>query len=133
MGVAGMTGWLIALGGLFGASGVALSAMAAHSPEGANLKTAADFLLVHGPAFFALAALARAQALPRWVIVAGALALALGLAFFAGDLTRRSFTGYRLFPMAAPTGGTLMILGWAWFALAGIFSALRPAKPAKTD
>ena len=128
-----MTGLLVALGGFSGATGVALLAVAAHSPEGANLKTAADFLLVHGPAFFALAALSRTQALPRWVIAAGALALALGLTFFAGDLARRSFTGARLFPMAAPTGGTLMILGWAWFGLAGIFSALRSAKPAKTD
>lgn len=128
-----MTGWLIALGGLSGALGVALSAMAAHSPEGANLKTAAEFLLVHGPAFMALAALARAEVLPRWALLAGALALALGLSFFAGDLARRSFTGARLFPMAAPTGGTLMILGWAWFGLAGLFSALRRTKSAKTD
>lgn len=128
-----MSGLLIALGGLSGAAGVALSAVAAHSPEGANLKTAADFLLVHGPAFFALAALARMQTLPRWVIIAGALALALGLTFFAGDLARRAFTGTRLFPMAAPAGGTLMILGWAWFGIAGLFSALRNAKLAKTD
>jgi uncharacterized membrane protein YgdD (TMEM256/DUF423 family) len=123
-----MSGLLIALGGLCGALGVGLSAMAAHSPEGANLKTAAEFLLVHGPAFFAMAALPRTGALPRWALLAGALVLAVGLALFAGDLVRRALAAMRLFPMAAPIGGTLMILGWAWFAVAGMIAALRPGK-----
>jgi uncharacterized membrane protein YgdD (TMEM256/DUF423 family) len=34
----------------------------------------------------------------------------------------RDITGNRLFPLAAPTGGSLMILGWLSVALTGWFS-----------
>ncbi|KAF0228433.1 MAG: hypothetical protein FD175_2214 [Beijerinckiaceae bacterium] len=128
-----MTGLLIALGGISGALGVALSAVAAHYPGANNLSTAAEFLLLHGPAFFALAALARTQALPRWSILAGAIVIAIGLGLFCGDLASRVFLGERLFHWAAPAGGTLLILGWLWFALAGIFSMVARTNPAKTD
>lgn len=128
-----MSGLLIALGGLSGALGVALSAVAAHYPGANNLSTAAEFLLLHGPAFFALAALVQTKALPRWSIVAGVLVLVAGLGLFSGDLSARVFLGERLFHWAAPTGGTLLILGWLWFALAGIFSMIARRNPAKTD
>lgn len=128
-----MSGLLILLGGLAGASGVALSAVAAHYPGANNLTTAAEFLLLHGPAFFALAALARTDALPRWSIAAGAFVLLAGLCLFCGDLASRVFLGIRLFHWAAPTGGSLLILGWLWFGLAGAFSALGFGKAAKTD
>lgn len=128
-----MTGLLILLGGLAGALGVALSAVAAHYPGATNLATAAEFLLLHGPAFLALAALARTEALPRWSLVAGALALIAGLGLFSGDLALRVFSGERLFHWAAPAGGSLLILGWLWLSLAGLFSALRLRKAAKTD
>ena len=36
----------------------------------------------------------------------------LAASLFAGDLTLRQYAGHGLFPMAAPTGGTLLILGW---------------------
>jgi len=46
----------------------------------------------------------------------GALAAALGFVvatlLFAADLTMRQDTGHRLFPLAAPTGGTFLILSW---------------------
>jgi len=35
-----------------------------------------------------------------------------GGALFAGDIAMRAFAGQRLFPMAAPTGGTLLLIGW---------------------
>jgi len=128
-----MTGLLVFLGGVSGALGVALSAVAAHYPGGNNLSAAAEFLLLHGPAFFALAALAKTGALPRWSVAAGALALVVGLGLFSGDLARRVFAGERLFHWAAPTGGTLLILGWVWFGLAGLFSIVTTRKAAKTD
>lgn len=128
-----MTGLLVFLGGLSGALGVALSAVAAHYPGGNNLSTAAEFLLLHGPAFFALAALAQTAVLPRWSLAAGALVLVVGLGLFSGDLVARVFVGVRLFHWAAPTGGTLLILGWVWFGLAGLFSIVSARKAAKTD
>jgi uncharacterized membrane protein YgdD (TMEM256/DUF423 family) len=39
-------------------------------------------------------------------------------ALFAGDLTLRQYAGHGLFPMAAPTGGTLLILSWVVLAVA---------------
>ena len=128
-----MTGLLIFLGGLSGALGVGLSAVAAHYPGANNLTTAAEFLLLHGPALFALAALARTDALPRWALAAGAFVLLAGLCLFCGDLASRVFLGIRLFHWAAPVGGSLLILGWLWLGLAGAFSALGLRKAAKTD
>ena len=39
-------------------------------------------------------------------------------ALFAGDLTLRQYAGHSLFPMAAPTGGTLLIVSWLALAVA---------------
>lgn len=123
-----MTGWLIFFGGLCGALGVSLSAVAAHHPSGTVLTTGAQMLLVHAPAFLALAALAKAEALRGWALALGAVLLALGLAFFAGDLSFRALLGQRLFPYAAPVGGSLMIAGWVWIAGCGFISLLGPRK-----
>jgi len=37
---------------------------------------------------------------------------------FAADLTLRQYAGHGLFPMAAPTGGTLLITSWLALAVA---------------
>ena len=107
---------LTVAGGLAGAAGVALSAAAAHA-GGGNTGTAASFLLMHAAAFLAVG-LARSS-LPMRV---AALVMLVGLALFAGDLLMRGFAGTRLFPMAAPTGGTLMILGAAFALFLGLAS-----------
>ncbi|NBN62463.1 DUF423 domain-containing protein [Pannonibacter tanglangensis] len=105
----------LALGGLAGALGVALSALAAHLDGTGLLSTAAEMLLFHAPAFLALAALAQVRRVPLLPLTLGLLAL--GLLLFAGDLVSRAFRDARLFPMAAPTGGMLLIVGWASAAL----------------
>lgn len=104
--------------GLLGAAGVALLAAAAHA-GGDNLDTAAAFMLAHAPALLAIGLLGKG----RILAIAGLVLLA-GVALFSGDLVMRDLVGTRLFPMAAPTGGTLTILGWLGVAL----SALWPAK-----
>jgi uncharacterized membrane protein YgdD (TMEM256/DUF423 family) len=96
--------------GLLGASGVALSAAAAHQGI-ANVATAASFLLMHAPAYLALSLLAGSK-----VRSLGSWALLLGLLIFSGDLLARTYLGTRLFPMAAPSGGVLMIGGWLLIA-----------------
>lgn len=89
-----------------GASGVALSAAAAHL-GGGNIGTAATFLLFHAPAFL----FASGVKIGR-IAQAGAFLLLAGVALFSGDLLMRHFLEMRLFPMAAPAGGLGMIGGW---------------------
>ncbi|MFZ1774141.1 MAG: DUF423 domain-containing protein [Rhizobiaceae bacterium] len=93
--------------GLAGAAGVALSAAAAHLAGSPNIGTAASMLLMHAPALLALGLFA-----PGRVLRLAGFVLLAGLAVFSGDLLLREFAGFRLFPMAAPIGGSLMIAGW---------------------
>ena len=112
----GIRRFLALAGGLCGAAGVALSAAAAHL-GGAFTGTAASFLLMHAPALLAIG-LAGGNRMLR----VGGLILLAGLVVFAGDLLARDHLSTRLFPMAAPVGGTLLIAGWlavAASALAG--------------
>ena len=99
---------LVALAGLMGAAGVALAA-------------ASSMLLFH-----ATAVLAAVLLLERLIVHPG-IGLAAGFAFvaasalFAGDLTLRQYAGHGLFPMAAPTGGTLLIVSWLILAAAALW------------
>ena len=115
------------LAGLMGAAGVALAARAAHAGNDASLMTAALFLLIHAAAVTGIAGLAPAGRAGRWILAA-ALVLALGTVLFSADLAIRHFGGSRLFVMAAPAGGTLMILGWIAICLASV-----PQLPGKQD
>jgi len=105
---------LACVGGLCGAAGVALSAMAAHR-GGTFTGTAASFLLFHAPALLAIGLVGRS----RWLRVGGVV-LAVGLAAFCGDLLSRDLLDHRLFPFAAPIGGTLLIAGWLVVALSAL-------------
>ena len=58
---------------------------------------------------------------PLGLIAAGGLIV--GAALFAGDLALRAFVGHRLFPMAAPTSGIVLIVSWLTLAGAAFFSA----------
>ena len=111
---------LLALAGLMGAAGVALAARAAHGGE-ASLASAAQFLVIHAAAVAGLAGRGRR-------IGAAALVLALGTCLFSADLALRALAGTRLFALAAPAGGLLMILGWLGLALAGLLAAGRAAQ-----
>ena len=110
---------LAGFAGLAGLAGVALSALAAHGPGGPSVETAARFLLVHAAALLALAALVGGPLSPRLGALAG-LAIVLGLALFCGDLVRRAYAGAALFPMAAPSGGFLLMAGWALVGLSAL-------------
>ena len=111
----------IALAGLMGAAGVTLWAMAAH--RGApNLATSGQMLLLHAAAVPALAVCRKLGLIHDRIAGLAAAALILGAFLFSGDLAARAFLGSGLFPMAAPTGGLLLIAGWlcaAGAALAG--------------
>ena len=110
---------LVAAGGLCGALGVALSAMAAHR-GGAFTGTAASFLLMHAPVFLAVGLVGGNR-----ILRTGGLILLVGLVVFSGDLLARDLLGSRLFPLAAPVGGTLLMAGWLAIAASAVVSPRR--------
>ena len=106
---------LAGLGALCGAAGVALAAAGAHrGGDGVLATTAGYFLLFHAAAVIALVARAAGD---RLLAVAASL-LVLGVALFSGELALHALAGLRPLPMAAPVGGSLMILGWLVAAVA---------------
>jgi uncharacterized membrane protein YgdD (TMEM256/DUF423 family) len=108
---------ILFVSGLTGLSGVALAAAASHAGEPRLLGSASTMCLAHAPV---LLALYLGHGRFRTATFAG-LVLALGTIIFAGDLVSRHFLGERLFPFAAPTGGTLMMLGWICVAAGAFF------------
>ena len=105
------------MAGLIGAAGVALSAMAAHGEDPRLIGAAAAACMAQAPALLALSL--------GWekirTALPASLLLGLGCVLFAGDLLFRTKYGYGLFPMSAPTGGTMMILGWLAIGLGALF------------
>jgi uncharacterized membrane protein YgdD (TMEM256/DUF423 family) len=99
-----------------GAAGVALAAVGAHRSGNPNVTTAAYFLLLHAAAIIALGA--RAPSRGRGALLAAASLLALGAVLFSGELAVHALAEITVLPLAAPTGGLLMILGWLVAALA---------------
>jgi uncharacterized membrane protein YgdD (TMEM256/DUF423 family) len=103
---------LIALAGVMAAAGIMLTAAGAHSKPGVGLDSAGYLLLIHAAAVLAGVMAARQGVILRplglivlWGFVAGA-----GL--FAADVAARAYLGSRLFPFAAPAGGSILILAW---------------------
>jgi uncharacterized membrane protein YgdD (TMEM256/DUF423 family) len=114
-----------AIAALQGAAGVSLAAAAAHVDASPLLATASQFLMIHAAAGLALAALLRtAPPAPSWLAVA-AFAIQAGVTLFSADLSARVYLGGKLFPMAAPIGGGLTIIGWCALAIWAAFAMLR--------
>lgn len=105
----------LAAGGVVGALGVASAAAAAHQ-GGAFTQTISTMLLAHAPVFVALGLSSYTNRLAR---IAGLIMLA-GLAVFTLDLWVRDMGMARLFPLAAPIGGTAIIAGWLALALSAL-------------
>ena len=112
---------LIAIAGLYGAAGVALAAAAAHLPDAGRLGPASSMLLFHASAIAAAVLLTERGIVHRIVGLAATFGFATGVALFAGDLSLRQFAGHSLFPMAAPTGGSLLIGSWLLLAVAALW------------
>jgi uncharacterized membrane protein YgdD (TMEM256/DUF423 family) len=112
------------LASLAGAAGVGAAAAAAHLRGGHLLETAATFLMIHSAAVLAITALAlRApRAAGALFAIAGAL-LILGMVLFCGDFAMRALANRALFPMAAPSGGMLLIAGWLAAGIAAATAA----------
>ncbi|GJQ54064.1 MAG: membrane protein [Rhodocyclaceae bacterium] len=102
----------IILAGAMGACGVALAAASAHLPDATRLGSASSMLLFHAAAILGAEALTRHTLVRHSLGVLAAFGFVLGAALFAGDLTMRQYLGHGLFPMAPPTGGTILLLSW---------------------
>lgn len=119
---------LILFSGISGMIAMIAYAASAHGDH-ALLAVAAPILLGHAPVLLALAILGFvdrqgrdgsagfARVLCCW---AGGLMI-IGLLLFNGDLLMRDLLGERLFPFAAPLGGTTLIGSWLLIALSALF------------
>ena len=109
---------LVILAGIMGADGVILAAVSAHQADAARLMPASSMLLFHAAAVLATVALTERGIVAARGGIAAAFGFVVASALFAGDLALRHFAGHALFPMAAPTGGTLLIASWLVLAVA---------------
>jgi uncharacterized membrane protein YgdD (TMEM256/DUF423 family) len=112
---------LAGIAALMGAAGVALAAAGVHESGGELAERGALFLLLHAAAALAIAAHARVPIASARALVVVGFVMEAGAALFSAELAMRAFTGERIFPFAAPIGGTTMMLSWV--ALALVFAA----------
>jgi uncharacterized membrane protein YgdD (TMEM256/DUF423 family) len=77
-------------------------------------------LLFHAAAVVAGSALLDRDVAWRPALLLATFGWIIGAALFSGDISLRAFTGNRLFPMAAPMGGTVLILAWVCLSVAAI-------------
>ena len=112
---------LIVVAALMGAAGVALAAAAAHQGDATRLASASTMLLFHASAVLAAVAVIERCIIHGQIGLVAAFGFVIAAALFAGDLTLRQYAGHALFPMAAPTGGTLLIVSWVVLAIAAIW------------
>lgn len=116
---------LLVLAGLMGAAGVTLAAAAAHAAPNTGLESAAYMLLFHATATIAGVLLLERDMVWRWPLVLALAGWIVGAGLFSGDIAMRAFANHRIFPMAAPTGGTILILAWVALALAAIGAGVK--------
>jgi uncharacterized membrane protein YgdD (TMEM256/DUF423 family) len=107
-----MTNLLLALAGLMGALGVVLTAASAHGKPGGGRDSAGYRLLLHAASIVAVTAAWRAGLLMRPLGTFTLWGFVLGAGLFAADVAARAWLGQRLFPMAAPSGGVILIISW---------------------
>ena len=112
---------LAGVAALMGAAGGALAAAGVHANGGELALRGAEFLILHACAALAIAAFAGLPAAPGRALVIVGFVMEAGATLFAAELAAHAFTGERLFPFAAPIGGSTMIL--SWLALAIVFMA----------
>jgi len=112
---------VVVLAAVMGAGGVILAAAAAHQPDATRLASASSMLLFHATAVLASVVLVERGIIHPKIGIAAAFGFTVAAALFAGDLTLRQYAGHGLFPMAAPTGGTLLIASWLALAVAAVW------------
>ena len=109
---------LIVLAAIMGADGVILAAASAHGADASRLASASSMLLFHASAVLGAVALIERGLVHARLGILSAFGFVIAASLFAGDLTVRQYAGHGLFPMAAPTGGTLLIASWLVLGIA---------------
>ncbi|SDN99889.1 DUF423 domain-containing protein [Afipia sp. GAS231] len=109
---------LIVLAAVMGADGVILAAASAHGADASRLASASSMLLFHASAVLGAVALIERGIIHARLGLLSAFGFVIAASLFAGDLTLRQYAGHSLFPMAAPTGGTLLIASWLVLGIA---------------
>jgi uncharacterized membrane protein YgdD (TMEM256/DUF423 family) len=114
------------LAGLMGAGGIMLAAAGAHAHAAAATGASAGYMLLfHAAAVVGGAALLLHGVVWRPLLILALAGWVLGAALFSGDLALRAFTGHRLFVMAAPAGGIILIAAWLALAAAALAALWR--------
>jgi uncharacterized membrane protein YgdD (TMEM256/DUF423 family) len=114
------------LAGLMGAGGIVLAAAGAHGAATAATSGSAGYMLLfHAAAVVGGAALLQHGVGWRPLLIAALTGWVLGAALFSGDLALRAFVGHRLFAMAAPAGGIILIAAWLALAAAALAALWR--------
>jgi uncharacterized membrane protein YgdD (TMEM256/DUF423 family) len=108
-----------------GAFGVILAAAGAHAAPNTGLDSAAHMLLFHAVAVLAGSALVQLGLLWRPAALIALIGWVLGAVLFSGDVALRAFAAHRLFPMAAPTGGIILIVAWLALSVAAVAALVR--------
>ena len=83
-------------------------------------------MLIHAVAVLALGAAARTSG--RYGSLVAAIVLLTGTVFFAGDLALAGLLDWRPLPIAAPIGGSLLIVGWFLIPIAALVEAFGPKR-----
>ncbi len=120
---------LLSIAGIFGFSGVALGAFAAHGLKASLspyligvFETGVLYQFVHTFAIVASAVLilvTRAINARKWFCYA-AICFIIGILFFSGSLYLLAITGVKWFGPITPLGGLFFMLGWALFIKAAL-------------
>ena len=97
---------------------------AMHGKPGIGLDSAGYLLLIHAAAVIAGTAAARSGLVLRPLGLIVFCGFVIGAPLFAADVASRAYLGSRLFPMAAPTGGVILIVSWLVLVAAAL-AALR--------
>ena len=114
---------LLLLAAMFGFTGVALGAFAAH---GLKTQLSADYLAVfqtgvhyqmlHALTLLALAALW--ERLAQRLLLAAGICFCVGILLFSGSLYALTLSGIGALGVITPVGGLMFLVGWACLGLA---------------
>ncbi|ARN83787.1 hypothetical protein B1812_18635 [Methylocystis bryophila] len=116
---------MLFIAALHGGCGVTLAAAAAHLEASPLLASASQFLMIHAAAGAGLAAALLALRPGGPALAFLVYALQGGTTLFCADLALRAFAQHKLFPYAAPIGGSMTILAWAALAIWAALCLLR--------
>lgn len=116
--------WVV-VAALNGLCAVALGAWAAHGmsefPTAAALiDTGVQYQMWHALALLGVAWLSDDPGVVRGIIGTAGACFVLGILLFCGSLYATAIEGVSLFPMSAPAGGILLMVGWGVLAIAGL-------------